>query len=342
MKSDMLRPKVSVFMPVYNAENYLNESIDSILTQSFEDFEFVIVNDGSTDRSADVIKSYSDKRIRFIENPKNLGLIASLNIGLDICKGDYIVRMDQDDFSLPQRIEKQVLFMDENPEYGLIGCWFEDFGENIESKVIRYSGDDTYIRIRHLYQTHIAHPTAVLRKAVIDEHNLRFDPEYVHGEDYAFWVHMSAFCKLSNYPEMLVRKRDHPGNISNRYAQIQQNTCARVKQKQFEAMGVIISQEEIELYTRFANPDWTFSQDEMMLMHNLLEKMAIGNEGTNFIPKEPLKSYLAEKWFHLCLQNRSIYKTGLSWWNKLSFRNDYVSPLKSKIKMKVKALGILI
>lgn len=340
MKSRILMPRVSVFMPVYNAEHYLNESIDSILNQSYSDFEFVILNDGSTDRSAEVIQSYTDKRIRFIDNPKNLGLIASLNIGLEICKGIYIVRMDQDDFSLPQRIEKQVRFMDENPEYGLIGCWFEDFGENIETKVVRYSSDDTHIRIRHLYQTHIAHPTAVLRKSVIDEHNLRFNPELVHGEDFAFWVQMSAYCKLSNYPEMLVRKRDHPRNISNKYAQTQQETCAKVKQKQFEKMGLTISREEIELYTRFANPDWTFSLQEMEIMHALLEKIASGNECTNFILKEALKAYLAEKWFHLCLQNRNIGKTGLNRWNKLSFRNAYTSPLKSKIKMTAHSLGI--
>lgn len=340
MNSATASPRVSVFMPVYNAEHYLNESIDSILNQSYTEFEFVIVNDGSTDRSAEVIKAYSDPRIRFIENTQNLGLIASLNIGLETCKGEFIVRMDQDDISLPQRIEKQVQFMDKNPEYGLIGCWFEDFGEAIENKVVRYSSDDTHIRIRHLYQTHIAHPTAVLRKSVIDKFNLRFDVDFVHGEDYAFWVQMSAHCKLSNYPEMLVRKRDHAQNVSNKYAQIQSDTCARVKKLQFEAMGISITRDEIELYTRFANPDWTFSKDEMEVMHALLEKMANGNERSNFIPKQALKSYLAEKWFHLCLQNRVLNKTGLFWWNKLSFRNAYASPLKSKIKMKAKSMGI--
>jgi hypothetical protein len=139
---------------------------------------------------------------------------------------------------------------------------------------------------------------------------------------------------------MLVRKRDHAQNVSNKYAQIQSDTCARVKKLQFEAMGISVSRDEIELYTRFANPDWTFSKDEMGMMLALLEKMAIGNERANFIAKQALNTYLAEKWFHLCLQNRILGKTGLAWWNKLSFRNDYVSPLKSKIKMKVNALGI--
>jgi len=336
----MEAPLVTVLMPVYNGEAYLSEAIESILLQSYTNFEFLILNDGSSDRSEEIIQSYTDSRIRLINNATNMQLIATLNRGLDLAQGKYIVRMDADDISLPQRIERQVEWLEKNPEYGLVGSWFEDFNGTDTIRTIKYSSDDTHIRIRHLYQTHIAHPTAVLRKSVIDEHNLRFDPDFVHGEDYAFWVQMSAYCKLSNYPEMLVRKRDHPRNISNKYAQTQQDTCAKVKQKQFEKMGLSISRGEIELYTRFANPDWSFSKDEMEMMHILIEKMASENERTNFISKEALKTYLAEKWFHLCLQNLRIGKAGLSWWNRLSFRNAYTSPLKSKIKMQVRSIGI--
>jgi glycosyltransferase involved in cell wall biosynthesis len=338
MANPSSNPRVSVFMPVYNAEQYLNESIDSILNQSFIDFEFVIVNDGSTDRSAEVIKTYTDPRIRFIENTQNLGLIASLNIGLETCKGEYIVRMDQDDFSLPQRIEKQVRFMDENPEYGLIGCWFEDFGENIESKVVRYSSDDTHIRIRHLYQTHIAHPTAVLRKSVIDKFNLRFDASFVHGEDYAFWVQMSAYCKLSNYPEMLVRKRDHPRNISNKYAQIQQDTCAKVKQKQFEAMGLDLNTDDVNLYTHFADSEWNFHSNEMETLTQLLERIQGANEKFSFIPKEAYSQYLSSKFFHLCYNNKSIGKQGWDRFFASSLSKNYKISLSEKAKFRVKSL----
>lgn len=336
----MEAPLVTVLMPVYNGESYLCEAIESILQQSYTNFEFLILNDGSSDRSEEIIRSYTDSRIRLINNATNMQLIATLNRGLDQAQGKYIVRMDADDISLPQRIERQVEWLEKNPEYGLVGSWFEDFNGTDTIRTIKYSSDDTHIRIRHLYQTHIAHPTAVLRKSVIDKHNLRFDPDFVHGEDYAFWVQMSAYCKLSNYPEMLVRKRDHPQNVSNKYAQIQSDTCARVKQEQFRQMGLGVSRNEIELYTRFANPDWTFSKDEMEMMYILLEKMARENERTSFISKGALKTYLAEKWFHLCLQNRRIGKTGLSWWNRLSFRNAYTSPLKSKIKMTAHSLGI--
>ena len=110
-------------MPVYNGERYLREAIDSILNQTFKDFEFLIINDGSTDLSVEIIESYADKRISLAHNGQNLGLITTLNRGFDLACGEYIARMDCDDISLPDRLEKQVVFMDNHPEIGICGSW---------------------------------------------------------------------------------------------------------------------------------------------------------------------------------------------------------------------------
>jgi len=333
-------PKVSVFMPVYNAGHYLHEAIDSILKQSFTDFEFVIVNDGSTDKSEEIIKSYRDPRIKLFNNPANLGLIASLNVGLEICSGKYIVRMDQDDISMPDRIELQIRFMEANPEVGLLGSWFEDFGEHIESKVVRYSADDTEIRIRHLYQTHISHPTAVLRSSVVRDHQIRFDSEFVHGEDYNCWVTMSAYCKLSNYPAVLVRKRDHPRNITNSFSSTMHATCTRVKKKQFEAMGAPVNQEEADLYTRFADPEWQFSLSEMHQLEALLTRIETANAKSGFIPAKAYSEYLASKWFHLCLHNKNLGHTGWKWFNKPAFSSFYSPSKMTGLRFKLRNLGL--
>lgn len=333
-------PRVSVFMPVYNAGSYLHESIESILNQSFTDFEFVILNDGSKDESESIILSYPDPRIRYIKNPQNLGLIASLNIGLETCLGDYIVRMDQDDISLPNRIEQQVKFMDENPEYGLTGSWFEDFGDNIPSQIVRYNSDDTHIRIRHLYQTHISHPTAIMRTAVIREHHIRFDPEFVHGEDYNCWVTFSRYSKLSNLPEVLVRKRDHASNITNKYAQTMHNTCTMVKRRQFDWIGAPISAEEADLYTRFADPEWNFTVEEMKKLLVLLNNLVKANDKSKFIDPEQLRIYLAEKWFSLCYQNNKIKNQGWKWFEKACFHKSFIPTLLQKTRMKIRQFGI--
>jgi glycosyltransferase involved in cell wall biosynthesis len=338
--TEAMSTKASVFMPVYNAGEYLKVAIESILNQDFKDFEFVIVNDGSTDGSLDIIKSYSDTRIRLIDNPKNLGLIGSLNIGMEQCKGEYIVRMDQDDISLPQRLSKQISFMDENPEYGLIGSWFEDFGENIESRFVKYSSDDAHIRLRHLYQTHISHPTAVMRTAVIRQHNIRFDPEFVHGEDYNCWVTFSEYCKLSNFPEVLVKKRDHPSNITNKYASVMHATCTKVKQRQFDKMGTPISNQDADLYSRFANPEWNFSLEEMQQLNSLLNKLLKAHSAAIAIPELTFKKYLAEKWFHLCYQNKNLQSSGITWWMKNDLYQYYQPTWLQNQRLALRKIGL--
>ena len=114
----MKNPLVSILMPVYNSEKYLREAIKSILNQTFTNFELIIINDGSTDNSLKIIKSFKDNRIKIIKNKGNLGLIKTLNKGIDLAQGKYIARMDADDIAMPKRLEKQIAFFNENPDYG--------------------------------------------------------------------------------------------------------------------------------------------------------------------------------------------------------------------------------
>lgn len=333
-------PLVSVFMPVYNAGIYLAEAIDSILNQTYTNFEFVILNDGSTDKSEEIIKSFNDPRIRLENNERNIGLIASLNRGLTLCKGKYIARMDQDDISLPTRLEKQISWLEGHPEYGLIGCWFEDFGDQIEPKIVRYSSDDTHIRIRHLYQTHISHPTAVLRTEIIRKHQLTFDPDFVHGEDYNFWVTLSSYALLSNYEEVLVRKRDHPRSITNQFASTMHATCTRVKQRQFAAMGAPLSITEADLYTRFADTEWDFSESEMNSLVEILTRISEANKKSAFIHIPSFEYYLAEKWFHLCYQNKHIRSKSQQYFNKIKFSTGFKAPGLAAMRMMLRSLRL--
>ncbi len=124
-----MNPKVTVLMPVYNAEKYLKTAIESILKQTFSDFELLIINDGSTDGSEEIIRSFNDKRIRLFNNEQNLGIIKTLNKGLNLAKGEYIIRMDADDISLPDRLELQVKYMEENPGIGISGTQARIFGD---------------------------------------------------------------------------------------------------------------------------------------------------------------------------------------------------------------------
>ena len=160
MQSNAPHPLVTVLMAVYNGEKYLREAIESILDQTYTNFEFLIINDGSSDRTEEIILSYNDKRIRYIKNEQNLKLIASLNKGLDLAKGEFIARMDADDISLPERLEKQINFLEKHPEIGLLGSWVRTLGLTNNRNIIFKQGHNT-IRIQLLFNNFFHHPSVV-------------------------------------------------------------------------------------------------------------------------------------------------------------------------------------
>lgn len=207
-----VRPKVSVLMPVYNAALFLQEAIDSILSQTFTDFEFLIINDGSTDASEEIIQGYSDSRILYLKNEVNLGLVDTLNRGIELARGEYIARMDADDVSLPQRFFKQITFMDAHPEVGACGTAFQFFGD---SNYLAINPDD-YSQCFTLLSLNssLGHPTSMIRKEVLNHHAIRYESEFDYAADYAFWVRISQVSQISSLPEPLLLYRWHQTNMS--------------------------------------------------------------------------------------------------------------------------------
>ena len=149
----MSNPHVSVVMAVYNAQKYVSDAIESILCQTYNDFEFIIIEDGSSDESLKIIQSYSDPRIKVIRNKENLKLIKSLNLGLQKACGRYIVRMDADDVSRPDRIEKQVNYMESHPDCVLCGTSYRTFGDGVAARNVVYPSESQSIRYHMLSNT---------------------------------------------------------------------------------------------------------------------------------------------------------------------------------------------
>ena len=155
--------KVSVLMSVYNGDRYLREAIDSILNQTLDNFEFIIIDDGSTDASNQIIKSYRDPRLKMVKNKENIGLTKSLNIGIGLCCGEYIARMDADDISLPKRLEIQYKFMDDHPEVGICGTLNRGI-ENNKVGISKYPEDHDSIYCMLLFQNVFDHSTLMMSK----------------------------------------------------------------------------------------------------------------------------------------------------------------------------------
>ncbi len=208
----IISPKVSVLLPVYNAATYLREAVESILGQSFTDFEFLIINDGSTDASEEIIESYLDSRIRYIKNEKNIGLVATLNRGIELATGEYIARMDADDISLPERFARQVAYMDQHPEVGACGTAFQFFGD---SEYISRNPEDFRQAFTLLSNnSSLGHPTSMIRRSVLMQHHIRYEEEYEYAADFAFWIRISQVSYLSSLPDVLLRYRWHADNMS--------------------------------------------------------------------------------------------------------------------------------
>ncbi len=206
-------PMVSVLMSVYNArENELRQSIESILNQTFTDFEFIIINDGSTNNAEDVILSYGDRRIRYYENEMNIKIIASLNRGLKLCRGKYIARLDSDDYSGLTRLEKQVAYMEAHPDVGGLGTFFKRLhtGEEIALPI---DPQDVTLLTRYVKGC-ISNPSGMIRRSVIVENNLEYNKNCLHAEDFKFWADLSYYSDLAVIPEVLTFIRSHEDGVS--------------------------------------------------------------------------------------------------------------------------------
>lgn len=210
-------PQVTVLMPVYNGNRFLREAIESILNQTFTDFEFLIIDDGSTDNSVETISSYADPRIRLVRNVTNIGVARTLNKGIGLARGDYIARMDADDVSLPRRIEIQLSFMKENPETDVLatrvalidakgndqGSWEADHTATTHDEIRRRLPDSNCI----------AHPTVMMRRSIASRYGYREDQ--LHAEDYDLWLRLTADnLKIEKIGDPLLRYRVHTKSIT--------------------------------------------------------------------------------------------------------------------------------
>ena len=224
-------PSISVLMPVYNGEKYLAEAIQSIIAQTYGDFELLVIDDGSTDNSFQIVKEFAqlDARIRLIHKDENQGLVSALNLGLDLARGEYIARMDADDISLPQRLEKQVTYMQAHPEVGVIGSRirYMDAKGNL-STIPKTARLDINIRWSLFFENPFSHPVVMMRKAVIDRYNLRYDPRATHVEDYEFWGRFLMVTEGVNLPEILLHYRIHPGSVGDKYGRLQNERAMHI------------------------------------------------------------------------------------------------------------------
>ena len=231
---EAIRPLISVAMPVYNGERYLAEAIDSILAQTYNNFELIIIDDGSTDNSLQVLRGYEkrDARIRLVAR-ENRNLATTLNDIIDLARGKWLARMDQDDIALPQRFERQLQWL-ERTEADIAGSWIQRFGTS-DKRIVKLCQSDEAIKIELLFCSPFAHPSVMIKTELV--RSLQYDKTWEKAEDYDLWERAAeAGWKMTNVPEVLLLYRVHIAQISIKTAALQQQLGQCIQRRYWEYM----------------------------------------------------------------------------------------------------------
>lgn len=237
-------PMISVIMPVYNQQNFVGPAIESILGQTYSDFELIIFDDGSTDDSLKIIQSYDDPRIRVVWGKGNRKLVPPLNDGLRMARGKYVARMDSDDISLPTRFEEQVSFLETHPDVDICGTFFRTIGRGI-NYVASYPIEHNDIKLALMFFCSFAHPAIMIRRSTILEKKLFYDEAFLYAEDYDLWSRMAwEGGVFYNIPKVLLRYRVGKFHISSVHGGRQKQLTHQIVARNFVQFG--LKEEDIQ------------------------------------------------------------------------------------------------
>lgn len=250
--------KVTVLMPTYNVAPFVREAIESVLRQSYRDFELLVIDDCSSDETIEVVRTIDDARIRIVQNEKNLGLAENLNRGLSHINTEYVARMDGDDIAEPFWLEREIAILDSHPEIGICSGGFERFG-TVKS-LVRFPERHEDCMANMLFECSVIVPT--FRMSLYRDHGLRYSSEAFPAEDYRFWAECLRVTKMHNIQETLFHYRMHPTQICTARREEQQRKVAEVRRYMLEWLSNDFTEEERDYYTgSFMNPQIASKQD---------------------------------------------------------------------------------
>lgn len=281
-------PLISVIMPVYNSEAYIKESLESILNQTVSDFEFLIIDDASTDKTLDYIKSYNDSRIHLIEKPMNTGYTNSLNLGFKLAKGKYVARMDGDDISLPGRFAKQVAFLEENPEVVACGSFCYRIGEN---RILCTPEKHETIKLALLRENVLVHPSVMMRNDALEKLTIVYDVTKEPAEDYDLWVRLLPIGKLHNLQEVLLNYRVHNNQVTKKRSEQQINSASSTKLHLLGYLNVEIDPGEQGVLKKIFLNKGSVTLNDLNIFQQLKNKFTIANTD-GFFEKKGFQEYL--------------------------------------------------
>lgn len=274
-----MNPLVTVFIPVFNAENYILESLKSILDQTYKNLEILIIDDGSTDNTVKIINSLNDSRIRLLRNSENKGIPYTRNRGLRQANGKYLAIMDADDISYPDRIKKQVEFMEKNPEIDVAASYYKIIGGRFKKTFKPKFIKKEELKIDLLFANSIGNPTSIIRMETIKRHNLCYNENYFVSQDYGMWIEISKIGNLVIIPEVLLKYRFGHDNISKKSEEKKwkkrKKIIDSIHKDLLDYYGFNLNDEELETFNNFFSerPEITVDSKVLRNLPDVINKL---------------------------------------------------------------------
>jgi len=332
-------PKVSVILSAYNAEKYIPAAVESILSQTFRDIEFFIVNDASNDGTGKIIESFTDSRIKYVKNTVNLGVAVSVNNCMDRAKGEYIARMDADDISLPRRLERQADFLDKNCSVGICGAWIKTFGPG-KNYTDRFPVSPEEIKFKMLIENPLAQPAIMIRKSMFDKYSLRYIPEYFPSEDYELWSRAVRHFEAANIPEVLLNYRIHPENASSTKREKQLKDTDAIKISQLKFLAEDINEDEAEVFINLVKKNNGSGREFIDTSLSVLLKIKKANEKKHIYDDRYIMPFIASCWSYACKTDINYgFKTYRKGINELNLKKgiiDEAAQIYKTLKFRMK------
>jgi glycosyltransferase involved in cell wall biosynthesis len=297
-------PAITVSIPVYNRAHYIATAIESVLSQDHTDFELLIIDDGSTDHSIDVVQGYQDQRIRLVRNDRNRGIPFTRNRALELARGRYIALMDSDDRMAPKRLSRQHRFLERHPNVALLGGWlrrFDDSGRllGIQTKPLVHE----QLRATLLFRTSHANTTVMGRTAILRKYGYR--TEFVVGEDHDLFERLCRDHRVANIPRILSYQREHPGRITKAPGDQLLLYKYQLIDRQLQALGITASQHDLARHyrlTRITRNDWVADPHYLQWAADWLLGLLESNRATGVYSSRALEGVVAQTWIETCLR----------------------------------------
>jgi len=296
----MLNPALSIIIPVYNAGQYLAEAINSVLNQTFRNFELIIINDGSTDNSKTIIQSFTDERIHYFENKKNSGIVFSRNRGLKEAAGEFIGMVDADDVVCPEKFEKQIAFLKKNSDFGMVGSWvkfIDTYGKRLPGKW-KLNAPPEKIPAIMLFRNYFVQSAVLYKRECLK--NFSFTRGFEIGEDYLFWHQILKTCKSWNLPEYLVDYRVHKDSITNKRNDLRVEMDKKIFEIQLKELGVDVTERELELHLLIKEGTSVVDAKTLLEIDRWLKKIVDSNKSCQLYDSRYLAQVVANRWLKVC------------------------------------------